>query len=682
MAAFTSRTKNNNNSDNEKNILNGISSGASLHSAIAQLFKDGNPGIENKQPDGTLAVKSMHSFGKSGISPTHPSSSKQLNSSPSFPAIQRKTSNNNAQKTAIGNNKTGLPENLKTGVEQLSSVSLDDVKVHYNSSAPAQLHAHAYAQGTDIHVAPGQEKHLPHEAWHVVQQKQGRVQATTQLKGNVNINDNESLENEATQMGNKALNDNTQDSTKALNKTSIQTPTAQLWGLPKWLGGKDEEKEKPKNINDIVANHSKTGQKEKLGETSKEDLLKNRLAARRAALNGEEVEDQDTKTNSVESIPKAAGFNKDFQSKLGGMISTDKNEQFNKKRDAFEGHALKQSAYADRAKPGEENSWGSWFKSKANAVGRGMNNIKEAGKSKIGNTWLGKKMGISGLNKNERDAADAKSNEISRGNDVIKSYNKEGGELEGQASKIGIATTIGAFVAGKAPVGGKVAKNLVKAGGSAAQENRYNKASNAYKEDKHDALVNIGSEAKGKGVELKGKQAHLKTQEHLAGAAGAVVDELNPLGKLDHLVQEATMGYVQLPSAELAARNLVKAKNYKEQSKIDEESKGVDAGQALAFARQNTGGIDRKAFNEHKTKNKGLFDELGSKFNDGSTILSKAGISEKDDPKLKDGVLKHLDNSKKESDKKESIGVNEDMLARIRGMQPEDDTENDVDDDW
>ena len=45
---------------------------------------------------------------------------------------------------------------------------MDDVNVHYNSNKPAQLQAHAYAQGTDIHLGPGQEKHLPHEAWHVV----------------------------------------------------------------------------------------------------------------------------------------------------------------------------------------------------------------------------------------------------------------------------------------------------------------------------------------------------------------------------------------------------------------------------------------------------------------------------------------------------------------------------------
>ena len=101
-------------------------------------------------------------------------------------------------------NNTGLPDNLKTGMENLSGMSLDDVKVHRNSDKPAQLQAHAYAQGTDIHVGPGQEKHLPHEAWHVVQQKQGRVKPTMQMKGKVNVNDDAGLEKEADVMGAKA----------------------------------------------------------------------------------------------------------------------------------------------------------------------------------------------------------------------------------------------------------------------------------------------------------------------------------------------------------------------------------------------------------------------------------------------------------------------------------------------
>ena len=82
---------------------------------------------------------------------------------------------------------------------------MDDVKVHYNSAKPAQLNAHAYAQGTDIHIASGQEKHLPHEAWHVVQQKQGRVQPTTLMKAKVPINDDQGLEKEADVMGARAL---------------------------------------------------------------------------------------------------------------------------------------------------------------------------------------------------------------------------------------------------------------------------------------------------------------------------------------------------------------------------------------------------------------------------------------------------------------------------------------------
>jgi len=102
-------------------------------------------------------------------------------------------------------NATGLPDQLKAGVEALSGLSMDRVRVHYNSAQPAQLNALAYAQGTDIHVAPGQERHLPHEAWHVVQQAQGRVRPTLQMKDGVPVNDDSGLELEADIMGARAL---------------------------------------------------------------------------------------------------------------------------------------------------------------------------------------------------------------------------------------------------------------------------------------------------------------------------------------------------------------------------------------------------------------------------------------------------------------------------------------------
>ncbi len=61
-------------------------------------------------------------------------------------------------------------------------------------------------EGT-IQRQAGQERHLPHEAWHVVQQKQGRVKPTIQAQG-ISLNNNEGLEREADRMGGVAFNTN------------------------------------------------------------------------------------------------------------------------------------------------------------------------------------------------------------------------------------------------------------------------------------------------------------------------------------------------------------------------------------------------------------------------------------------------------------------------------------------
>ena len=122
-------------------------------------------------------------------------------------SLQRKAdmANNAAQRAeAPRPNNTGMPDNLKAGIESLSGFSMDDVRVHYNSSMPATVQALAYTQGTDIHVAPGQEKCLPHEAWHVAQQMAGRVSPTVNING-MPVNDNAALEHEADVMGEKAV---------------------------------------------------------------------------------------------------------------------------------------------------------------------------------------------------------------------------------------------------------------------------------------------------------------------------------------------------------------------------------------------------------------------------------------------------------------------------------------------
>lgn len=110
-------------------------------------------------------------------------------------------------------NKIKLSDDLKTDVGNLSSFSMDDVRVHCDSDKPAQLNALAYEQGTDIQ----QEKHLPHDAWHMVQQKQGHVQPTTQLHS---VNDNEGLEKRTNALGDKIVQRTIWDDIDILNKPS------------------------------------------------------------------------------------------------------------------------------------------------------------------------------------------------------------------------------------------------------------------------------------------------------------------------------------------------------------------------------------------------------------------------------------------------------------------------------
>lgn len=154
-------------------------------------------------PDGQS--RTLHSLSQGiGNSPAVAAQRKAL--SGMFASAQRKgekRKENIQMKGAEG--KGGLPATLKSGIESLSGKSMDGVSVHYNSSKPAQLNALAYAQGNDIHLGPGQEEHLPHEAWHVVQQSEGRVRPTMQMQDRTPINDDAGLEREADLMGARAL---------------------------------------------------------------------------------------------------------------------------------------------------------------------------------------------------------------------------------------------------------------------------------------------------------------------------------------------------------------------------------------------------------------------------------------------------------------------------------------------
>ncbi len=161
-------------------------------------------------PDGgrvqSDAARQMKSVAGSSMSPLAGFQGK-MNASPIVAGLgQLQRILNDRPDTQPKANRTGLPEQLKSGLEALSGISLDGVRVHRNSSEPERAQALATAQGHAIHLGPGQERHLPHEAWHTVQQMQGRVKPTLQLKSGVLVNDDAGLEREADVMGARAAN--------------------------------------------------------------------------------------------------------------------------------------------------------------------------------------------------------------------------------------------------------------------------------------------------------------------------------------------------------------------------------------------------------------------------------------------------------------------------------------------
>lgn len=143
-------------------------------------------------------------------------------------------------------NRTGMPDQLKTGIESLSEIDMSDVRVHANSGKPARFNALAYAQGNEIHLAPGQERHLPHEAWHIVQQKQGRVRPTMKMKGE-DVNDDARLEKEADRMGERIL----QQKTHSGHPLRLHFSHSSLTG-PLHFGAIQRELDVEKTFNELI----------------------------------------------------------------------------------------------------------------------------------------------------------------------------------------------------------------------------------------------------------------------------------------------------------------------------------------------------------------------------------------------------------------------------------------------
>lgn len=135
-----------------------------------------------------------------------------------------------AKEKKEGSTNGALPKVVQQKMENAFDTDFSSVDIKTNSSEAKNMGALAFTQGENIHFAPGQydpnsskgQELLGHELTHVVQQRQGRVQAKPQAKG-LAVNDDPALEAEADEMGKKAA-----EGQKVSDISSVQDNNPQL----------------------------------------------------------------------------------------------------------------------------------------------------------------------------------------------------------------------------------------------------------------------------------------------------------------------------------------------------------------------------------------------------------------------------------------------------------------------
>jgi hypothetical protein len=140
---------------------------------------------------------------------TEPESSQFMHFNPNLVQIPVQSAPT-LQRTPATHSGRSIPAPVRHKMERAFNANFADVRVHEGSHA-ASLGAIAYTQANHIHFSLGKynpetssgQALLGHELAHVVQQRQGRVKPTGQVKG-FPLNDNLALEQEADRLGLKA----------------------------------------------------------------------------------------------------------------------------------------------------------------------------------------------------------------------------------------------------------------------------------------------------------------------------------------------------------------------------------------------------------------------------------------------------------------------------------------------
>ena len=122
--------------------------------------------------------------------------------SPSQVLSMQRLAGNRATVQRMPELRGGLPRQMRVDAERESGVDLRNVRVHRDSKEPAAEGAKAFTRGDEIHIGHGSGSSLGHELWHVVQQRQGRVDSTDSGPRGP-LNNSPDLEREAEHAGSR-----------------------------------------------------------------------------------------------------------------------------------------------------------------------------------------------------------------------------------------------------------------------------------------------------------------------------------------------------------------------------------------------------------------------------------------------------------------------------------------------
>jgi hypothetical protein len=179
-----------------------------------------------------------------------------------------------------------MPAPIRRTMERAFNADFSAIRVHEGPEAPA-IGALAYAQGADIHFAPGAyapddargREILGHELAHTVQQAQGRVRTRIQTKG-IGLNDSAALEREADVMGARAARGR-----PALGHASSGDPVLSIGTT----GGVVQRLIHVHEVNDLFTSVSKLTKKEQ--GAAAQDILRRRIGEELTAILGSAYKD-------------------------------------------------------------------------------------------------------------------------------------------------------------------------------------------------------------------------------------------------------------------------------------------------------------------------------------------------------------------------------------------------------